>query len=53
MLHNLSHPIENLRSPAFFQRVVAWVQANRFMRVLDWLAPFLNPDRRRLLAVAD
>lgn len=52
MLHNLYHTIENLRSPSFFQQVGAWVQANRFVRVLVWLAPFLRPDRRRLLAVA-
>jgi ABC-type multidrug transport system fused ATPase/permease subunit len=52
MLHNLYHTIENLRSPAFFERVGAWVRANRFVRVLVWLAPFLRPDRRRLLAVA-
>ncbi|NWG19881.1 MAG: ABC transporter ATP-binding protein [Chloroflexi bacterium] len=28
------------------------VRASRFVRVLLWLAPFLRPDRRRLLAVA-
>ncbi len=56
MLHNLYHTIENLRSPVFFrkvgERVRERVRASRFVRVLLWLAPFLRPDRRRLLAVA-
>ncbi|MGQ9550667.1 MAG: ABC transporter transmembrane domain-containing protein [Roseiflexus sp.] len=52
MLHNLNYTIKNLRSPVLLRRVWEWVQANRSVRVLAWLAPFLYPDRQYFLVVA-